>query len=113
MTWLVLPGEERAATSGAMGIFSALSRHGAVAVCILLSACAAGPGGVAGDPPGDRAYGAFLSARYAEAQHDPMLASQYYAQALRLEPGNPQLIDEGFLAALLAGSPEAEALATK
>jgi Flp pilus assembly protein TadD len=94
-------------------MFSVLSRRGAVAVCILLSACAAGPGGVAGDPPSDRAYGAFLSARYAEAQHDPGLASQYYAQALRVEPGNPQLIDEGFLAALLAGSPDAEALATE
>ncbi len=94
-------------------MFSVLSRRGAVAVCILLSACAAGPGGVAGDPPSDRAYGAFLSARYAEAQHDPGLASQYYTQALRLEPGNPELIDEGFLAALLAGSPEAEMLASQ
>lgn len=94
-------------------MFSFLSRRGAVAVCILLSACAAGPGGVASDPPSDRAYGAFLSARYAEAQHDPGLASQYYAQALRVEPGNPQLVDEGFLAALLAGSPEAEKLAAE
>ncbi len=94
-------------------MFSALSRRGAVAVCILLSACAAGPGGVAGDPPSDRGYGAFLSARYAEAQRDPQLASQYYAQALRLEPGNTRLIDEGFLVALLAGSPEAGALATE
>jgi Flp pilus assembly protein TadD len=96
-----------------MHMFTALSRRGAVAVCILLSACAAGPGGVAGDPPSDRAYGAFLSARYAEAQHDPALASQFYTQALSVEPGNPQLIDEGFLAALLAGSPEAQVLATK
>ncbi|HTJ90790.1 MAG TPA: tetratricopeptide repeat protein [Acidocella sp.] len=94
-------------------MFSVLSRRGAVAVCIVLSACAAGPGGVAGDPPSDRAYGDFLSARYAEAQHDPVRASQYYMQALRLEPGNAQLIDEGFLAALLAGSTEAERLATK
>lgn len=94
-------------------MFSVLSRRGAVAVCVVLSACAAGPGGVAGDPPSDRAYGAFLSARYAEAQHDPVRASQYYMQALRLEPDNPQLMQEGFLAALLAGSPEAEALATK
>jgi tetratricopeptide (TPR) repeat protein len=96
-----------------MHMFSVLSRRGAVAVCVVLSACAAGPGGVAGDPPSDRAYGAFLSARYAEAQHDPVRASQYYMQALRLEPDNPQLMQEGFLAALLAGSPEAEALATK
>jgi tetratricopeptide (TPR) repeat protein len=94
-------------------MFSVLSRRGAVAVCILLSACAAGPGGVAGDPPSDRAYGAFLSARYAETQHDPGLASQYYTQALHVEPGNQQLVDEGFLAALLAGSPEAEKLAAE
>jgi Flp pilus assembly protein TadD len=99
-----------------MDIFSALSRRGVVAVCVLLSACAARPGAagpVAGDPPADRAYGAFLSARYAEAQHDPVLASEYYTQALRLEPGNRQLIDEGFLAALLAGSSQAETLASK
>jgi tetratricopeptide (TPR) repeat protein len=94
-------------------MFSVLSRRGAVAVCFLLSACVAGPGGMAGDPPSDRAYGAFLSARYAEAQHDPVLASQFYTEALRLEPGNPRLIDEGFLAALLAGSPEAAVLATQ
>ena len=95
-----------------MDIFSALSRRGAVAVCILLSACVAGPG-TAGDPPGDRAYGAFLSARYAAAQHDPLRASEYYTQALRIDPGNPQLIDEGFLTALLAGSQEAAVLATQ
>jgi tetratricopeptide (TPR) repeat protein len=94
-------------------MFSVLSRRGAVAVCFLLSACVAGPGGMAGDPPSDRAYGAFLSARYAEAQHDPVLASQFYTEALRLEPDNPRLVDEGFLAALLAGSPEAVVLATQ
>ena len=42
-----------------------------------------------------------------------MLASEYYGQALSLEPANPQLIGEGFLAALLAGSPQAETLATE
>jgi Flp pilus assembly protein TadD len=85
-------------------------------VCIVLTACAAGPGAAGpavGDPSSDRAYGAFLAARYAEAQHDPMLASEYYGQALNLEPANPQLIGEGFLAALLAGSPQAETLATE
>jgi tetratricopeptide (TPR) repeat protein len=94
-----------------MDMFYALTRRGAVAVCILLSACAAAdPSGAANFPASGGAYGSFLAARYADAQNDPAVASQYYTRALRQDPGNQALIAEGFLAALLAGSPQAETL---
>ncbi len=96
-----------------MNKLSVFSRRGAVVVCIMLSGCVAGPSGAAGDPASDRAYGAFLAARYADSQHNPAVATQYYTQALRLEPNNPQLAAEGFLAALLAGSQQAQTLAAQ
>jgi tetratricopeptide (TPR) repeat protein len=97
-----------------MNMFSLLSRRGAVAVCVLLSACAAsGPVGAPDPKPGDQAYGAFLAARYADTQNQPAVATKYYDEALRADPGNPELIGEGFMAALLAGSPSAEVLAAQ
>jgi tetratricopeptide (TPR) repeat protein len=89
-------------------------RRAAVAVCIMLSACAAtGPAGAGGVTPGANPYGAFLAARYADANGDPAVASEYYTEALRDDPENPQFIAEGFLAALLAGDPRAASLAAK
>ena len=78
-----------------------------VALCIMLSACAAAnPSGAAdtADSAG-LAYGAFLAAEYADSQQDPGTAASYYQQALRSDPGNPVLINNGFISALLAGSP--------
>jgi tetratricopeptide (TPR) repeat protein len=98
----------------AMKMISRISGRGAVAACIMLSACAtAGPSGAADyDKRGD-AYGAFLAARYADAQNDPAAATTFYMQALRADPNNQALIAEGFLAALMAGSPQAQVLATQ
>ncbi len=96
-----------------MELSSLLSR-GAVAVCITLSACAAaGPGGAADAGPGQNPYGAFLAARYADGQGNPAVATRYYAQALQADPGNQQFATEGFIAALLAGSPDAAAFAAR
>jgi len=85
-----------------------IGRRLAMGVCVLLSSCAAsGPG----PAPGHDAYGPFLAARYADAVGDPAAATTYYMRALRYDPGNPSLVGEGFLAALLAGSPQAASLA--
>jgi Flp pilus assembly protein TadD len=97
-----------------MEMISLLSRRGAVAVCIMLSACAAaGPSGAANYPAGDHAYGSFLAARYAGALNDPAGATKYYIEALRADPDNQALLSEGFLSALLAGSPHAQELAAR
>ncbi len=80
-----------------------------MAISVVLSACAAAPPGSASDSTA--AYGPFLAARYADAQQDSTAATRYYALALQADPGNQSLIDEGFIAALLAGSPRAPALA--
>ncbi len=92
-----------------MDRISQLSRRGAVAVCITLSACAAaGPSGATSYPPPNAAYGAFLAAHYADARNDPAAAAKYYALALRAAPGNQAMIGQGFLAAVQAGSPQAQ-----
>jgi tetratricopeptide (TPR) repeat protein len=84
-------------------------RRGSVAISVVLSACAAANPGSASDSTA--AYGPFLAARYADAQQDSAAATHYYTLALQADPGNQSLIDEGFIAALLAGSPRAPALA--
>jgi len=95
-------------------MFSLLSRRGAVAVCIMLSACAAGPGGTAAQTAQpDPAYGAFLAARYAVSQNDATSAAKFYTQALQTAPDNQELIAEGFVAGILSGSPLAATLAPK
>jgi Flp pilus assembly protein TadD len=93
---------------------SPLFGRGIVAVCIMLSACAAGRGGGCGLGLGDgphTAYGAFLAARYADTEDDAASASKFYADGLRVAPGNSKFIAEGFLTSLLAGSPSAVPLA--
>lgn len=94
-----------------MNLFLALGHRAAVAACIILSACAAGPGGAVPQTPTNHAYGAYLAAQYADAKGDPAAAVDFYAQSLRAEPGNTALIGPEFLAALLSGSPRAGALA--
>jgi len=94
----------------AMIVIPVFARRGVVGACILLGACAAV------DPPPvapDNAYGAFLAARYADSQNDPAAATGFYAVALRADPGNRALVAEGFLAALLAGSKQADRLAAQ
>jgi tetratricopeptide (TPR) repeat protein len=86
-----------------------IARRGVFAACIMLSACAAAPPSGAADP--GSAYGAFLAARYADAQQDPATATNYYQTALAADPANQELISEAFIAALLAGSPRAGVLA--
>ena len=92
-----------------MDRISQLSRRGAVAVCITLSACAAaGPSGAASYPPPNGAYGAFLAAHYADARNDPDAAAKYYGLALQAAPGNQTMIGQGVLAAVQAGGAQAQ-----
>ncbi|MDE1906373.1 MAG: tetratricopeptide repeat protein [Rhodospirillales bacterium] len=92
----------------------------AIAACILLSACAAGPGGSTPAPlaqphlaASNPALGAFLAARYADSVSDPARAARYYAAALKQDPTNAQLAEQGFMAGVLSGSPEAVQLAPR
>jgi Flp pilus assembly protein TadD len=86
-------------------------RRTAAALCILLSACAAGPLGSPARP--DPSFGAYLAARYADDNADPASASKYYGIALHNQPGNQELIAEGFMAGVLSGSPSATSLAAR
>ena len=85
----------------------------------LLSACAAAevtPSGVssapeAALPPVTGAMGAFLGGRHAMAVGDDSLATDLFLRGLKQEPANPDLARQAFVAALLAGRPEALELA--
>jgi tetratricopeptide (TPR) repeat protein len=97
-----------------MTLISLLGRRGAAAMCILLSSCAAGPLGSFGPVARpDPAFGAFLSARYADDTGDPAAATKYYAIALRAQPDNQALISEAFMAGVLSGNPDAVSLAAR
>lgn len=98
-----------------MHIFLPLGRLAAVAAFTLLSACATGadfassPSISAPNP----SLGAFLAARYAESVGDPSKAAQFYMQALQADPQNTELLQDGFMAGLMAGSPAAAQLALR
>lgn len=96
-----------------MDISLPFGRVAATAACILLSACAAGPRfeTAATMLPPDPALGAFLAAHYAGTVNNPSKAAYYYARALRADPTSQALREDGFLAGLLAGSPEAADIA--
>ncbi len=81
----------------------------------LLSACAAadpsvGSGGASAIKV-TGAAGAFLTARFAASQNDNELAAQLFQRTLETDPGNPELRQQAFITALLAGRPEAQRLA--
>jgi tetratricopeptide (TPR) repeat protein len=90
-------------------MISKLLRRATVTTSVVLSACAAANPGSASDSTA--AYGPFLAARYADAQQDSVAATHFYTLALQADPNNQSLISEGFIAAILAGSPQAPALA--
>jgi tetratricopeptide (TPR) repeat protein len=96
-----------------MNVMNILLQRNAMAFCILLSACAAAnTSGAADATTGNgSAFGAFLAAQYAQQQQDPAMATSFYEAALQADPGNPILVDNGFISALLAGSPASAELA--
>ena len=78
----------------------------------MLSACAAAG---AGDPISPviatGAAGAFLTGRFAAGQNDLDFAAQQFLRALEADPSSIELQQQAFMAALLAGRPEAVSLA--
>jgi tetratricopeptide (TPR) repeat protein len=96
-----------------MKLIPPFGRRTAAALCILLSACAAGPLGLSAPLQPDPAYGAYLAAHYADDTGDPATAAKYYAIALRSRPDDPGLISEGFMAGVLAGDANAAAWAPR
>ncbi len=84
----------------------------------LLSACAAAGHDPAAADAGEtarlgRAYGDYLTGQFAANHGDLDFAATKLLDALNEDPGNALLLRETFLAALLAGRPEAVRLAAK
>lgn len=98
-----------------MHISLPFGRVAAVTACILLSACATGGifNSSAAVARPDPALGAFLAARYAESIGDSDNAARFYTMALKADPQNQTLVEDGFLASLLAGNNEAAGLAPR
>ncbi len=94
-----------------MNVTRFLLRRATLSITVVLSACAAANPGSASDAQTGTAYGSFLAARYADAQQDPTAATRYYGMAMQADPDNQSLVDEGFIAAVLSGSPQATQLA--
>ncbi len=59
------------------------------------------------------AYGAFLGGQFALSANRPAEAAPLFLQALHDDPGNALLVQQSFLACLLAGRPEAAGLAAR
>lgn len=57
------------------------------------------------------APGAYLSGRFAASEGDMSKATDLFLKGLKTDPGNPDLQVQAFIAALLAGRPEAASLA--
>lgn len=80
----------------------------------LLAACAIATPGVAARasaPTG--AFGNFLAGRFAAAEADPVTAATELAKASALDPTDPDLATQAFLAAIAAERPDAIALAKR
>ncbi len=94
-------------------------RRAALLGLTLLSACAAStPGqtsfsGVAAAhaQPADSFSAAFLVGRLAGQMGDVQVAAEAFLRALKADPANQEVREQAFLACLLAGRPEARALA--
>ena len=84
----------------------------------LLSACAAADGDASaaggGRAPRGGSFGAagsFLTGRFAATQNDMDFAADEFLKALAVEPRDPELQQQAFLATLMVGRPEAVRLA--
>jgi len=87
----------------------------------LLSACAAAgqtsPNGSSAAPMAasevSGPFGAYLAGRLAQSETDTRVAADMMLEALRRDPGQPELIARAFIAALLDGRPDALRLARR
>jgi tetratricopeptide (TPR) repeat protein len=96
-------------------IHSLLHRHAAVvgvAVALILP-CTLITQAIAAQVPGqqalmpDNAAGSYLAARHAGAERDAAAAAAYYANVLKLDPRNPDLLGRTFLSVLTDGDIDA------
>jgi tetratricopeptide (TPR) repeat protein len=56
-------------------------------------------------------FGDFLTGRFAESQSDPDHATDAFLKALAIHPGDPDLLQQAFVATVMSGRPEAIQLA--
>lgn len=82
-----------------------------LASAALLTAAAGETSPSSTDAPINGAFGAYLAGRFAVQTRDLSIAAHEFEQALRDDPTVPELNNQAFLAALLAGQPEAARLA--
>ncbi|HYZ64008.1 MAG TPA: tetratricopeptide repeat protein [Acetobacteraceae bacterium] len=92
-------------------------RRSALLILSLLSACGASDLSSDGSERVSRykpsgAFGAYLTGRFAAQRSDLGVAAEKLETALTDDPGVPELANQAFLAALLAGRPDATRLAT-
>ena len=78
---------------------------------LLLAGCAGMPSGPAPTKPDAQAdaFSTYLSARFAAQQHDMPQAARYYAQSLKSDPGNADLLSLAFFYSSTAGDLDAAA----
>jgi len=102
-----------------MPLFFPLRRSGCLALAALFL-CAAAPDSAQRSPPSrpnryqaSGAFGAFLDARFASSEGRLDIAAAAFLRALDSDPRNVDLIQPAFVAALLAGRPEAIRLARR
>jgi tetratricopeptide (TPR) repeat protein len=96
------------------------ARRGLLLALTLLSACAAAdpaptkttPAHVGRDTPSG-VFGEFLSGRFAMSEADAPTASSEFLRALSARPDDPELLQQAFIASLVAGRTEALQLARK
>lgn len=82
-----------------------------LASAALLTAAAGETPSSSSDTRINGAFGAYLAGRFAVQTRDLSIAAREFEQALRDDPTVPELNNQAFLAALLAGQPEAARLA--
>ena len=91
-------------------------RRAALLTLTLLSACAAadpsptGPSSTGRDF-GNSVFGSYLAGKVALAEGDPNEAASAFLKALAARPGDPELIQQAFFAAIMSGRSEAAQLA--
>jgi tetratricopeptide (TPR) repeat protein len=77
----------------------------------LLSACAAAGPAPGADGAQAAAFSAVLTGTFAAGQGDTATAAEDFLHALAADPHNPDLLNEAFLACVVAGRPEAAGIA--
>ncbi len=90
----------------------------AILISSLLSASLAGAAQAGGTgqspaPAASGVYSDYLTGRFAENVANPQIAAADFMRALAIQPNNPALLQEALIASLMAGTPDAVALARR